>query len=70
MCNRNDDPTTYDEQALDADVIELGFSVTTYDEHQAEVTQFVAERGRLSPWVKRNEDHAQYAQPRGSQYEG
>lgn len=24
----------------------------------------------VSPWVKRNEDCAQYAQPRGSQYEG
>lgn len=23
-----------------------------------------------SPWVRRNEDYAQYPQPRGSQYEG
>ncbi len=34
--------------------------LTTYEEHQAEV----------SSWVKRNLDGAQYAQPRGSQYEG
>lgn len=40
---------------------------TTYNDyhtHQEEVTYFV------SPWIKRNENYAQYTQPRGSQYEG